>query len=541
LSRGGGGTLVALTRLDPMNKAVHDRPAHERRTDGPDPAELDAFESRVAGLATPLGYTVPVERVQVVRTAGAALFLTEDRVYKLKRPAGFFLVDESGPEARRRSCEEEVRLNRRISPGVYLGVVPVTRESDGRILLQGKGRIVDWAIEMVRLPADRMLAHLLEHGGVARSQLEKVAFVLARFHERAMTGPEINEHGLPTSIAAETRAGFEELRELCVRHPEVLDEAEIDFLEERSLGFIEQNRELLERRVALWRIRDGHGDLNAGNICLSESGVVVYDCEVDQGRRVRFGDVARDMALLVLDLDDRGNALEAEILVDACSRLSPDDDLEHLVGFYRLQRALERTRSLLRSVAETVSTPSESVTRARRIAQLALGYELDGGLVIVCGTEAAERVELARYLATRLRAVLLTGDPALLEHHDEDDAGQHENGGIRPTLLRVQREYHRLLDAAAGELDRGRAVVVEASFARAAFRRPFVEMGGRTGRPISVMQLGAADDEPPDASEVARVLRLDFGLSVEDGARALFAALLERAADDQELSERPIP
>jgi aminoglycoside phosphotransferase family enzyme len=226
-----------------MKKAVHDRPASQRRG-GDVEAEAD-FERRVAALASPRSYPVQVDSVQVVRTAGAALFLTEDRVYKLKRPAGLELLDDGGADGRRRSCEEEVRLNRRISPGVYLGVVPVTLEADGRILLQGKGAIVDWALEMVRLPADRMLAHMLDHGGVSRSQLEKVAFVLARFHERAMTGPEINEHGLPSSIGAEVRAGIADLRALCARHPDVLDESEIAFLEQRSLGFLAENRELL--------------------------------------------------------------------------------------------------------------------------------------------------------------------------------------------------------------------------------------------------------------------------------------------------------
>jgi aminoglycoside phosphotransferase family enzyme/predicted kinase len=528
-----------------MKKTVHDRPAWQWRAGGVD-ADAD-FERRVAALANPSSFPVQVDSVQVVRTAGAALFLTEDRVYKLKRPADFELPDDGGADGRRRSCEEEVRLNRRISPGVYLGVVPVTLETDGRILLQGKGAIVDWAIEMVRLPADRMLDHMLDHGGVSRSQLEKVAFVLARFHERAMTGPEINEHGLPSSIVTEVRDGFADLRALCARHPDVLDEFEIAFLEERSLGFLAENRELLERRVAMWRIRDGHGDLGAGNICLPEGGVVVYDCEVDRGRHVRFGDVARDLALLVLDLDDRGNALEAEILVEACSRLGPDEDLEHLVGFYRVQRALERTRNLLLSRDEDPSSADAPslLVRARQLAQLALGYELDGGLVLVGGTDAAERGTLARYVSSRLRAVLLAGDPADLDARTEP-ADRSQPGSMHQAQMRVEREHRRVLDVAVSELERGRAVVVESSFAHSELRRRFVEAAERLERPATILWSDRPDApglaEPVHATEAERVLRSRGGRAVEAVARELIDALIDApAAPDQELSERPMP
>jgi len=161
------------------------------------------LERVVEALRHAGAYRHPVERVTVIQTHVSVVFLAGDFVYKLKKPVRFAFVDMSRLAERLHFCEEEVRLNRRLSPDLYLGVVPIT-ESPAGIRVGGEGAPLDYAVHMRRLPEERMMDRLLGWRALGRPMVERLAEHIAEFHARAATGPDISKYGSPEAVGPRT-------------------------------------------------------------------------------------------------------------------------------------------------------------------------------------------------------------------------------------------------------------------------------------------------------------------------------------------------
>ena len=136
----------------------------------------------IAALSDPRAYTFAVDAVEVRQTHISAVFLAGDVVYKVKKPVNLGFLSFGTLEERKHFCEEEVRLNRRLAPAVYLGVVPVTRAADGRLRFEGEGEAAEWAVKMRRLPEAASLLSRLERGELTPELLDEFARQLAAFH-----------------------------------------------------------------------------------------------------------------------------------------------------------------------------------------------------------------------------------------------------------------------------------------------------------------------------------------------------------------------
>ncbi|MBU6528517.1 hypothetical protein JMJ47_003232 [Methylocystis sp. MJC1] len=195
------------------------------------------------------------------------VFLAGERAYKLKKPVRYPFLDFSTIEARERDCREELRLNRRLSKDVYLGVTPLTAIGD-RLSLSETGEIVEWLVEMRRLPGELMLDALLWTRGVRDSQITAVCETLAQFYRRAERS-KIRPEQYTARLAAEQK-----VNRAMLTHPGIDGAPQI--LERLDARLVAQ-RPQLEARVAAGRIVDGHGDLRPEHICLTEP-VVIFDC-----------------------------------------------------------------------------------------------------------------------------------------------------------------------------------------------------------------------------------------------------------------------
>ena len=155
----------------------------------------------IEDLSQPAAYPFAVDRVEALQTHVSILFFAGERVYKVKKPVDFGFLDFSTLKRRRFFCGEEVRLNRRLAPDVYLGVVPILRGPDGRLRIgSDESDPVDYAVEMRRLPADRMLDRLLDEGVIDNTVIDDIVEVLVRFHATAATGPDVDRHGEPDAV-----------------------------------------------------------------------------------------------------------------------------------------------------------------------------------------------------------------------------------------------------------------------------------------------------------------------------------------------------
>lgn len=280
-------------------------------------------------------YAEPVASVEAVQTHLSWVFLVDGYAYKLKKPAAFDYVDFSTARMRKFYCEEELRLNRRLAADVYLAVVALNEQADGRLTLRETGTPVEWLVKMRRLPRHRMLNAAIARGAVGDEDAGRVAALLARFYASlqpiGISAPAYRER-LALDIAAHAKAL--DVPAYGVPAPGVRR------IERELLDFVDRGAGVLDSRIAAGRIVEGHGDLRPEHICLLERPVVI-DC-LEFNRDFRLLDLADELAYLALECERLGSSRTGETIVTACLRSLNDSPPPELIHFYGAYRALVR-------------------------------------------------------------------------------------------------------------------------------------------------------------------------------------------------------
>lgn len=311
------------------------------------------------------------EQPHLIQTHISWVVLAGPYAYKLKKPLALGFLDYSTPEKRLEACHREVALNRRLCPWVYLGVMPI---ADTSVEPDGSRTVLDYAVRMRRLPDDRMLDVLLDRDEATITMVAALAERLADFHAHAATGPGVDEHGSPKAVWANAAESFRQTRPFIGR---TLDAPTWAFIHWSSSRFLDENRALFERRVAEGRIRDGHGDLHAANVCMTEP-IAIFDC-IEFNDRFRCGDVAAEVAFLAMDLEYRGRADLAAAFTDRYVEVSGDPELRDVLDFYLCYRAYVRGKVESLKLDEPGFSTEEygmALTRAWRYFDLAKRYAI---------------------------------------------------------------------------------------------------------------------------------------------------------------------
>jgi aminoglycoside phosphotransferase family enzyme len=304
------------------------------RTTNREPSPLPSL---VASLLQPQAYPHPAEDIELHETHISWVILAGPFVYKIKKPVDLGFLDFTTLERRATDCDDEVRLNRRLCPDVYLGIVEIV-ERDGSYFVGGPGRPVEPAVWMRRLPDEGMLPSLLAHKAVSPDLIRSIARRLAEFHAEAATGVGVDVYGSLATVRGNWAENFAQTDPFIGRTLAPPIRAWIgDFVER----FLAEQGGLLERRVAEGRIRDGHGDLHAASICVEGRQVQIFDC-LEFAPRFRCSDVAAEVAFLAMDLDHFGRADLGTAFVDEYVLRSGDAELRELLSFYLCYRAYVR-------------------------------------------------------------------------------------------------------------------------------------------------------------------------------------------------------
>ncbi len=311
------------------------------------PLREPTFADVVRALSEPGAYPHPADPVEVRETHISLVFLAGEHAYKLKKPVRFPFVDYSTPGRRRRFCAEEVRLNRRLAPDTYRGVVPI-RAEDGRVRVgrpDETGAALEWAVWMERLPDGATLAARMAAGGEVGPALDRLARLLAAFHASATGGPEVARHARLEEVARNWRANFEESVGDVDRSVSAAA-----FLRLRDLGEESLRRlgPLIERRAASGVPRDGHGDLRLEHVYLLPDrppprDLAVLDC-VEFDPRLRCADPVSDAAFLVMDLAAAGRRDLARRFAARTLEAARDPEGRPLLPFYAAHRAVVRAK-----------------------------------------------------------------------------------------------------------------------------------------------------------------------------------------------------
>ena len=420
-------------------------------------------------LLQPTSYPHPSGRIIRRETHVSHVFLAGNFAYKLKKPVKFPFLDASTATLRKKFCQLEISLNRRLAPAIYLGIIPIV-ETARRFRLGGAGKAVEWVVKMRRLPEERMLDQLVAHRRVTRRDMKRIADRLIPFFARAARSRMINRYGTPAAVEELVLGNLRECRPFI---PGLLSEADRQFIEAAYRQFLTLHEPMLAQRVKQRRIIDGHGDLRCENICLSQP-VSVFDC-VEFQPAFRCGDMANDFAFLVMDLEFRGRYHLAGALVDQYRRRMQDATFEQVLTFYKCHRSLVRGK--VRGFAWLQHPNTTEGRRIRALStvhfQLAVTYAkwfAPPRLVVVGGTIGTGKSTLAKALSDALGAVWLrTDEIRLTEFVTYRHAGAGFSSGIYAPRV-SEMVYRRLIQRTGELLRQGRSVVCDGTFSKAAGR-----------------------------------------------------------------------
>lgn len=301
--------------------------------------------AKVAALRDPRTYPEPPARVETIETHMSWVFLAGEFAWKLKKARRFDHLDFRSPAARHFYCLEELRLNRRLAPHVYLDVVPLVLAPGGRLELAGAGEAVDWLVKMERLPASSMLDELLLRRAATPADMRRIAQALVHFYA-GQPPAALHARGYRALLAREIDdccAGLEDPRwALSLERVHRLCREQREFLDRFASAF--------DERVATGRVVEGHGDLRPEHVFIGEP-IAIIDA-LEFSAELRTLDCVDDIGFLALECERAGAAALGQALLGAYEELSGDVAPPELVHFHQSCRAALRARLAIRHLAE---------------------------------------------------------------------------------------------------------------------------------------------------------------------------------------------
>lgn len=471
---------------------------------------------------------------EVRQTHISLVFLAEDRVFKVKKPVDLGFLDYSTLDKRRRFCELEVELNRRLAPEVYVGVVPITRDAAGRHAIDGEGDVVEYAVEMKRLDDRDSAESRLAAGELTNAEITRIAQRLVAFHAAARCDKETAKYGTTEVIEGNVRENFEQTRDSA---PNVLDLRELDAIEKWQLGFIADRKQIFAERIEQGRVRDGHGDLRLEHCYLGGAGVEIIDC-IEFNERFRYGDVCADLAFLAMDLNWHERRDSSEALLAAYARESGDYDLYSVVDFYQSYRAYVRGKVSL--ILERQAKSEEGRLRAAALArqyyllaEACMREPLDRPqLVAVGGMIASGKSTVATRLGELLQAPVVQTDRVRKSHAGVEPLTALKDAAFDGNYTQEHTEwvYAELLRCAEVVLGSGRSVVLDATFREGSQRLAARDLAAKHG-----VQFTFVETRAPDAVLRARLAEREKSPSLSDGRLEVFDAFQARYEPVEEL------
>jgi hypothetical protein len=453
----------------------------------------------IRALLDPAAYDHGAPRIELIQTHISYVLLAGDFAYKIKKPLDLGFLDYSTLARRKFLCEEEVRLNRRLCSGVYLGVVPIVLGGASGYRIAAVGDAVEYAVKMRRVPADRMMPVLLDHGAVTPVAIRAIAHTMAEFHRASAADAALARFGRVDAVRRNIQDNFDQTGRFIGR---TISREQYDAVTAYVEAFLRDRRALIDRRAGEGRVRDCHGDLRSDSIVIREDGqICVMDC-IEFSDRLRFGDVADDMAFLSMDLEFRGRRDLADELAAAYLGEANDETLPLVWSLYRCYRAYVRGKvdSLLLDEPE-VPDDERKRARVRATAYFDLAYRYatqsyPQTLVMMIGLSGTGKSYVAGALAARIGAALLRSDVVRKQAAGIDPATPMREAldtGIYADAARAS-VYPLMHGRARDYLARGHSVVLDATYISRSNRDAARRVAADAGLPFLAIEVTATED-----------------------------------------------
>ncbi|MBE7416994.1 MAG: AAA family ATPase [Ideonella sp.] len=457
---------------------------------------------------------------QLVREHGAVVMhethlswvlLAGAYAYKIKKPVRLSFVDLSTLAVRRHCCDEELRINRRLAPALYLGVVPITG-SAAAPRLGGEGEAIEYAVRMRRFAAGDLASERLACGTLPAQELERFAAQLSAFHESLPAATPASGFGTPERM-------HRDLELLLSDWPHAADAPTVAALRRWFAVHAVPCAASSAQRVAAGRVRECHGDLHLDNLACVDDALVAFDAlEFDAG--LRWIDVASELAFVTMDLRARGHAELAHAFAAAYLEAGGDYAGLPLLRGYEVYRALVRARvTRLRAGAPAAGAPAAAtyLTLARQLTQ-----SRRPRLLITHGLPGSGKTWLTRALLRTAGAVRVRSDVERARLLGRDRYGGADSDAV----------YARLLEVARVALHSGYPTIVDAAFLQRAQRAPFAALAASLCVPFTLLHCTAPDDVLR-ARVRARSARADDASQADEAVLDALRPGVQAPADDE--------
>ncbi len=505
-----------------------------------DPATL------IRSLQQARAYDHPVQAIELIETHISWVILTGRYAYKIKKPVNLGFLDFSTLAQRRYYCQEEVRLNRRLAPELYLGVIPITG-TPAQPVLGGEGTPLEYAVKMVQFPQAAQLDRVLARGELSAQHIDMFASTVAAFHARAEIAAPDSPWGNPEHLQALVRENFDRVSgTLADAH----DRKRLDALRIWSEGEYEHSHPVLARRKREGFVRECHGDMHLRNMALIDGKPLIFDC-IEFSEEIRWIDVLSEAAFVVMDLDDRGHSELGRRFLNTYLEGTGDYEGLAVLRYYLVYRAMVRAmvdRLRARQMALSAQQKDQLLEDYRGYVTLATRYTQPPppALLIMHGLSGSGKSTIAQALLTAYPAIRIRSDVERKRLHGLDPQTRTRSGvdGGLYDAAATTRTYQRLYELARGVLDAGYTVIVDAAFLKRAQRAPFAQLAQTQGVPIFVIDCRTPEQtlrervrrreqeghDPSEATAAVLTRQLEAHEPLTDSERAYVIALETSAA-----------
>ncbi|MEP7181956.1 MAG: AAA family ATPase [Betaproteobacteria bacterium] len=492
--------------------------------------QADLQARLVRALCNPVAHGPAVHSVAVIETHISTVLLTGTYAYKIKKPVNLGFLDFSTLALRKRCCDDELRLNRRLAPDLYLGVVAIAGTPDAPVI-GGAGPAIEHAVKMREFAQDGLLSRVLARGELTALQVDALAAQVAAFHGRVDVAAADGPYGSPAAILRYARQNLDQIGPL---DPDPADLAALAALETWTRREHAERLDAFAARRSGGFIRECHGDLHLGNVALVDGGLTIFDC-LEFNAELRWIDIASDVAFVAMDLTDRGRADFAHRFVNAWLEVTGDYAALPVLPFYLVYRALVRAKVACLRGAQLPTGPAKAALAAefRGYLRLAQGYAAParGAIAITHGPAGSGKTTLSQTLLEAVGAIRVRSDierKRLAGLAATADSGSEIAGGLY-TGEATARTYERLAELARAIAANGRIAIVDATFLARAQRNRFRALAADIGVPFVILSFAASEAALRERI-VARARRGD------DASEADLAVLARQLATQEPLA-----
>ena len=452
--------------------------------------------SLIAALMKPGVYDHPVKKCQLIETHASWVILTGTIAYKIKKPVNLGFLDFSTLEKRRFCCEEELRLNRRLAPEIYLALAPVFGSPE-QPKWTGNSQAIEYAVKMAQFPQEAQLDRALAGGNLQPRHIDAFARLIACFHQQIAVAGADCSYGEPNHIRKPVLDNFLQIRKHIPEGKMIEPLAELEDWTRTGLNALAP---VFARRKSEGWIRECHGDLHLRNLAWINDTPVVFDC-IEFNPDLRWIDVISDAAFLVMDLQDRHQPQLAHRFLNLYLEHTGDYCGLQVLPFYLTYRALVRAKvNAIRALQPRISNgqQAEAERDFSGYLQLAKRYAGPGRpqLIITHGLSASGKSTLTQPILEYLEAIRIRSDVERKRLHDlkpEADGHVFIGEGIY-TEEATDRTYFRLAELAGQILEADYSVIVDAAFLKINQRLRFQQLAASKQVPFRILECMASPE-----------------------------------------------